>query len=257
MLGGIMDRLKGKVALITGAGRGIGRSIALAFAKEGAKVAVSDLELESAKTVVKEIKKACGSAIGLQFDVRIKKHIDRAIKLILKQYGRIDILVNNAGIVKSSDFVEITQDLLNWHFDVNVKGIVFVSQHVVKEMIKQGGGRIINISSISEQIVSTRQTHYAATKGAVKMLTRGMAVELAPYNILVNAIAPGIIDTQINKNLLSESKRRQEALKRIPLARAGSPDEVAGAAVFLASDESTYITGSTIFVDGGLTVNRK
>jgi len=251
-----MGRLEDKVALITGAGRGIGRSIALAFAREGAKVAVSDLELDCAKEVVLEITQRKEEAIALELDVTKKEDIDRGVTKVLESYGRIDILVNNAGIVKSSDFVELTQDLIDWHFNVNVKGIIEVSKCVVKEMIKQASGRIINISSISERVVASRQAHYAATKGAVKMLTRGMAVELAPYNILVNAIAPGIIDTRINKNLLSDSVRRNNILQRIPLARPGKPDEVAGAAVFLASQDSTYVTGSTIFVDGGLTANR-
>jgi glucose 1-dehydrogenase len=251
-----MGRLEGKTALITGACRGIGYSIALAFAREGAKVAVSDLELKDAKGVATEIKKEGGNVVGVQLDVCKKEHIEKGVGLVLKNYGRIDILVNNAGIVKSSDFVKLTPDVIDRHFDVNVKGMIYLSQRVAKEMIRQGGGRIINISSISEQIVSGRQAHYAATKGAVKMLTRGMAVELAKYNILVNAIAPGIIDTQINKNLLADPVRREIALRRIPLGRVGKPDEIAGAAIFLASEESTYITGSTIFIDGGITANR-
>ena len=251
-----MGRLEGKVALITGAGMGIGRSIALAFAREGAKVAVSDLELDSAKAVAMEIIEKNGLAIALELDVSKKEHIEKGIVLVLKNYGRIDILVNNAGIVKSSNFIELTEDLIDWHFNVSVKGLIEVSKCVAKGMIKQGSGRIINMSSMSEKIVGSRQAHYAATKGAVKMLTRGMAVELAPHNILVNAIAPGIINTRINKNLLSDPVRRNNALQRIPLGRPGEPDEVAGAAVFLASADSTYVTGSTIFIDGGLTVNR-
>jgi NAD(P)-dependent dehydrogenase (short-subunit alcohol dehydrogenase family) len=251
-----MGRLNGKVALITGAGRGIGRSIALAFAQEGAKVAVSDLELDCAEEVAAEINRKKGDAIALELDVTKIEHIDRGVTKVLENYGRIDILVNNAGIVKSSDFVELTQELIDWHFNVNVKGLIEVSKPVIKEMIKEGGGRIINMSSMSAQIVGSRQAHYAATKGAVQMLTKGMAVELASHNILVNAIAPGIIDTRINKNLLSDPVRRNNALQRIPLGRAGRPDEVTGAAIFLASEESSYVTGSTIFVDGGITANR-
>lgn len=251
-----MRRLEGKIALVTGAGRGIGRGISLAFAAEGAVVAVSDLEREAAQAVAGEITENGGIAIAFELDVAKKEHIERGVATVLAAYGRIDILVNNAGVVKSSDFVELTHELIDWHFNVNVKGVVEVSQPVVRSMIENGGGRIINISSISEKIVARRQAHYAATKGAVKMLTRGMAVELAPHNILVNAISPGIIDTRINKNLLGDPARREYALGRIPLGRAGTPEEVAGAAVFLASPDARYVTGCTIFVDGGLTANR-
>jgi NAD(P)-dependent dehydrogenase (short-subunit alcohol dehydrogenase family) len=194
--------------------------------------------------------------MALELDVSRADHVERGVRAALERFGRVDILVNNAGIVKSSDFVELTEELVDRHFDVNVKGLVSVSTRIVREMMRQGGGRIINISSISERIVASRQAHYAATKGAVKMLTRGMAVELAPHNILVNAISPGIIETRINKNLLGDPSRRTAALQRIPLGRPGKPEEVAGAAVFLASEEAGYVTGSTIFVDGGLTANR-
>ena len=251
-----MGRLEGKVALVTGAGRGIGRGIALAFAGEGAKLAVSDLDYAAAEEVAAEIGASRGQAFALELDVANNEQIEKGIAAVLEKYGRIDILVNNAGIVKSSDFTDLTEELIDRHFNTNVKGLIMVSKPVVKLMIKQGGGRIINISSMSERIVGPRQAHYAATKGAVKMLTRGMAVELAPHNILVNAISPGIIETRINKNLLGDPSRSEYALLRIPLHRAGKPEEVAGAAVFLASPESSYVTGSTIFVDGGLTVNR-
>ncbi|MGE5307477.1 MAG: SDR family NAD(P)-dependent oxidoreductase [Deltaproteobacteria bacterium] len=251
-----MTRLKGKTALVTGAGRGIGRAIAVAYAREGAAVAVTDLELDAARETAQEITKAKGIALPLELDVSKADHIDRAVSETVGRFGSIDVLVNNAGIVKSSDFVELTGELLDWHFNVNVKGLIEVSKRVVMEMMKQGGGRIINMSSISEKIVASRQSHYAATKGAVKMLTRGMAVELAKYNILVNAISPGIIETRINKNLLADPARSAYALGRIPLNRPGKPEEVAGAAVFFASDDAGYVTGTTIFVDGGLTANR-
>ncbi len=248
-----MGRLKGLVALLTGAGRGIGRSIAMAFAREGARVVVTDLELEVARQVAGEIRAQGGVAVCFEMDIRDQARVGEVVSGIVKEFGRLDVLVNNAGVVRSSDFVDIDGDLFDWVVGTNIRGTLFTTQRVVKEMMKRGGGRIVNISSILEEVGTPRQVHYAMTKGGIRSLTRCMAVELAPYNILVNAIAPGIIDTRINKRLLADPKRREETMNRIPLRRPGSPDEVAGAAVFLASSEASYITGLTIFVDGGLT----
>lgn len=248
-----MGRLEGLVVIVTGAGHGIGRSIAIACAKEGAQAVVTDMEAESAREVAEEIKDAGGKAVDYEMDIRDKDHVERVVNEVITRFKKIDVLVNNAGVVKSSDFVEINEDLLNWITETNLKGTLFTAQRVAKEMMRQGGGRIVNISSILEEVGTPRQVHYAMTKGGVRSLTRCMAVELAPYNILVNAVAPGIIDTRINKNLLSDPKRREETMRRIPLRRPGSPEEVVGAVVFLASDEASYITGVSIFVDGGLT----
>ena len=248
-----MGRLEGLVALVTGAGRGIGRSIAMAFARERARVVVTDLELEVAQQVTDGIRAQGGAAICFEMDIRDQARVDEVVSGIVEEFGRLDVLVNNAGVVRSSDFLDIDGGLFDWVVGTNLRGTLFTTQRVVREMMKQGGGKVVNISSILEEVGTPRQVHYAMTKGGIRSLTRCMAVELAPYNILVNAIAPGIIDTRINKRLLSDSKRREETMNRIPLRRPGSADEVAGAAVFLASSEASYITGVTIFVDGGLT----
>lgn len=238
-------RLEGKIALVTGASRGIGRAIALAFAGEGADVIVDYFRSESeARAVVSNIEEMGGKAIAIKADVSRKAAVDAMILEVLETFGRIDILVNNTGVLLPFSFEK--PDYANWQrmVDVNIKGILLCSQAIAGSMKEQGAGRIINII-IQE---ANGGLGYTLTKAAGGVLTRALARQLAP-NILVNAIAPGCIDSGWISDLPAEE---QEALKEgILLKRWGEPEDVAKAAVFFASDDSSWITGTTLLVDGG------
>ena len=244
-------KLKNKVAIITGAGRGIGRSIAIAFAKEGAKVVVNSLHKDHAESVAKEIKKAGGIAIGIAGDVSSSKDVKAMFDATMKKFKKIDILVNNAGVVHFEPFVKITEKEWNETVSVDLKGTFLCSQAAAKAMKK--GGRIINISSIAGVVGFPQLAPYCASKGGVIELTRELALELAP-NIAVNGIGPGVIETDMTKDLLSDKKAREGLLASIPMGRAGKPEEIAKATVFLASEDSSYMTGQTIYIDGGWTI---
>ncbi|MBU4299872.1 MAG: 3-oxoacyl-ACP reductase family protein [Nanoarchaeota archaeon] len=244
-------KLKNKVAIITGAGRGIGRAIALAFAKEGAKIVVNSLHADHAESVTKEIKKAGGVAIAAAGDVSSSKDVKSLFSAAMKKFKKIDILVNNAGVVHFEPLVKITEKEWNETVSVDLKGTFFCSQAAAKVMKK--GGKIINISSIAGVVGFAQLAPYCASKGGVIELTRELALELAP-DLAVNGIGPGVIETDMTKDLLADKKTRDGLLASIPMGRAGKPEEIAKAAVFLASDDSSYMTGQTIFVDGGWTV---
>ncbi len=242
--------LRGKVAVVTGSGRGIGRAIALAFAKEGARVAVNCLHKENAEKVVKEIKKSGGDAIAVSGDVSSAKDVKKIFDAAVKKFRRVDILVNNAGIVHFDPLLKMSEKQWDRILDVNLKGCFLCSQAAARIMVKQKSGKIINISSIAGKIGFPQLAHYCASKGGIIELTREMALELAP-NITVNAIGPGVIETDMTKGLLAHRKSREGLLQQIPLGRTGRPEDIAGVAVFLASNDADYITGQTIFADGG------
>jgi len=248
----IKMKLKDKVAIVTGAGQGIGREIALAFAREGAKVVVSDIT-EKMKEVVEEIKKMGGEAIAIKCDV---SKLEDAINLAnetLKNFGRIDILVNNAGIFPFKNFAEMEEKDWDKVLKVNLYGTINCSKAVVNQMINQKYGKIINISSIAGYAVGfTQLTHYSATKAGIVGFTKSLALELAPFNINVNAIAPGPIETPGTQELRKETY--EQFKKNIPIGRWGKPIDIANLAVFLASDDSSFITGQCIIVDGGYTL---
>ncbi len=244
-------RLGNKVAIVTGAGRGIGRAIAIAFAKEGAKVVVNSLHADHAESVAKEIKKSGGVAIAAAGDVSSSKDVTAVFNAAIKKFKKIDILVNNAGVVHTEPLLEITEKEWNETLAVDLKGTFLCSQAAAKVMKK--GGRIINISSIAGVVGFPQLAPYCASKGGVIELTRELALELAP-DINVNSIGPGVIETDMTKDLLADKKARDGLLASIPLGRAGKPEDIAKAAVFLASDDSSYMTGQTIFIDGGWTV---
>ena len=246
--------LKGKVAIVTGARRGMGRSHALLLAEEGAKVVVSDISLEDCQKVVDEIKKMKGEAMAVKCDVAKKNEVDNMVKAAVKKWGKVDILVNNAGICQFKPFLELTEEEWDRTIDINLKGYFLCAQAAAKEMVKQKSGVIVNIASIAmgqTGVGFPTLTHYSASKGGIVGMTETLALELAPYNIRVNAISPGAIETPMINSLKADSKTMEGTLARIPLHRVGKPEEVSNLVLFLASDASSYMTGSTVVIDGG------
>ena len=248
-------RLKDKVALVTGGSRSIGRAIALGFAREGADVAVNYVHNEEAAAdAVARIQAFGRRALHARADTSRRLEVEAMVVAVLKTFGRIDILVNNAAILKRTPFLEISEEEWDHVLDVNLKGYFLVGQAVAREMVKRRSGVIINMSSASQELAGINLTHYCTAKGGVRLLTRQMALELAQYNIRVNAIAPGLIETDLNRQDLTSQEFREYRLSRIPLKVIGTPEDVVGAAVFLASAESGLATGSTIFLDAGQTI---
>ena len=249
-----MANLKDKVAIITGARRGMGRADALLLAKAGAKVAVSDISQEDCQIVVKEIEKAGGEAIAVQCDVSKKSEVDNLVKSAVDKWGRVDILVNNAGICPFKSFLEMTEEDWDKVLDINLKGYFLCAQAAAKEMAKQKSGVIVNIASIAmgqQGVGFSNIVHYCASKGGIVGMTEALAVELAPFNIRVNAIAPGVIDTPMVSETGMDQKAIEGILMRVPLRRMGKAEEISSAVLFLASDDSSYMTGATVVVDGG------
>jgi glucose 1-dehydrogenase len=249
-------RLKGKIALITGASSGIGKAIATRFAAEGAHVVVnyrpgSAMDSEAAQA---EATSFGPSSIAVVADVSKRKDVERMMAEIIKEFGRIDIAINNAGIEIKKPFLEVTDEEWSTVLAVNLYGSYLVSQVAARQMVKQGqGGKLIFISSVHEDIPFPEYTAYCASKGGVRMMMRNLAIELAQHKINVNNIAPGAIATPINQAVLNDPTAMKNAVSEIPWGRFGRPEEVASVAVFLASDEAEYVTGSTYYIDGGLT----
>ena len=243
------QRLRGQVAIVTGASRGIGRAIALALATEGANVAVNYASSSSAaEEVVAEITAAGGNAIALQANVAKAEEVDTLVNSVMDKWNRVDIIVNNAGITR--DTLLLRMKLEDWQavIDLNLTGVFLCTRAVSKIMLKQRAGRIINIASVAGQMGNPGQANYSAAKAGVIGFTKTMAKELASRGITVNAVAPGFITTDMTSNLKSE-----EILKFIPLGRYGKPEEIAGMVRFLAADPAaTYITGQVFNVDGGM-----
>ena len=250
-------KLEGKVAVVTGAATGIGQAIAVAYAKEGAAVVVDYVGNPSTPTeTIQRIQEAGGHAIGVAADVTSFDDVARLIGETVSAFGKLDILVNNAGIEKKIPLVEFPFEEWQKILAVNLTGPFLCSQAAAKQMIAQGhGGRIVNISSIHEDLPMPTNAPYCATKGGLRMLMRTIAVELAPHNITVNNIGPGATFTPIDKDVQSDPKLNEQILASIPLHRWGRPEEVAQLAVYLASDDASYVTGSTYFIDGGMLRN--
>ncbi|MEM1654910.1 MAG: SDR family oxidoreductase [Nitrososphaerota archaeon] len=246
-------RLKDKVAIVTGGASGIGFAIAAKFASEGAKVVIIDITGDKAEEAAERIRKSGGEAIAFQGDVSSRGRVEEIISEVLRRYGKIDILVNNVGIYRGKSFWEEPLEFWELLFKVNVLGIVIPSQVVVKHMMERRSGVIINISSKAAVVGEPGHAAYSASKGAVLSLTRAMAVELAPYNIRVNAICPGPTETPLLFAVTDEDERKRMASRCI-LGRLAKPEDIAGAALYLASDEASYVTGQALIVDGGMTI---
>jgi glucose 1-dehydrogenase/3-oxoacyl-[acyl-carrier protein] reductase len=247
------QKLAGKVACVTGAGTGIGVGIALALAEAGADVAVSYHGSEAgAKETARQIAAMGREVLLRQADISRSEAARGLIDATVERLRRIDILVNNAGVTWPKPFLELDEETWDQTFAINIRGMFICSQQAARHMVRQGtGGRIINLSSVHGFSATTRHAHYEATKGGVNMLTKALAIELAPYGITVNAIAPGAIEVERYYRTIPNYDRDAMG-RRIPLGRVGFPQDVAPLAVFLASDDASYITGETILVDGGL-----
>jgi glucose 1-dehydrogenase len=247
-------RLEGKAALVTGSSSGIGEAIALRFAREGADVAVHyNRGADSARAVAAEIEKMGRKAVVLGANVGQAEAAEGLVRDAHEALGRLDILVNNAGVEVREPFVDVSEAHFDLVLGVNLKGAFFAAQAAAKLMIAAGtGGRIVNVSSIHEDVAFLNYATYTASKGGMRMLTRTICQELAPHGITVNNIAPGAVATPINNRTLGDGELLHALQNVIPVGRLGDPDEVASVAVFLASDEAAYVTGSTYYVDGGM-----
>ncbi len=248
-------RLKDKVALITGAGSGIGRASALLFTQEGAKMVVVDWDEEAGRATAEAIRSAGGQATFVRADVSRAEEVQNMIRVALEEYGRLDILFNNAGIGPVAMVTETEEEEWDQVMAINLKGVFLSAKCAIPEMIKGGGGVIINTASELGLVGSYDMHAYSASKGGVVLLTRSMAKGYAPYRVRVNCICPGPIDTPLLEEIIAAAadpeEERRSIIHDIPLKRLGRPEEIAYAALYLASDESSYLTGAALVVDGG------
>ena len=250
-----MKKLEGKVAIVTGSNRGIGRGIAICLAKEGCKVVVNSHKKDKSEDeVVQEIKKIGSDAIFVVADVSKENDVKNLVKKTVEKFGKLDIMVNNAGILVSGTVTTLTEKDWDRQMDVNLKGVFFGTKYSIEQILKQGkGGRIINISSIAGLVGFPGISAYCASKGGVTELTREVALDCAKDGITVNAIDPGVIVTDMTKGMLDDPATKKMLLENTPVGRCGQPEDIGNAAVFLALDESSFITGHNLVVDGGWT----
>ncbi len=247
--------LSQKVAIVTGGNRGIGFAIAAGLAKAGASVVIANRNAEAGQKAVDSIKSDGFRATSVPTDVSVKSSVENLIVKVIENFNRIDILVNSAGVIQRGPVEDFTEEQWDYIININLKGLFFCCQLVGKAMIKQKKGKIINISSNVSEIIQPLRTVYAVSKAGVSHLTRGLALEWAKYNINVNAIGPGPTITELNKKYFKENPDDlQERIDSIPMARVGDPLDHVGAAIFLASGASDYVTGQTLLVDGGSTI---
>ena len=248
-------RLNGRVALVTGAASGIGKAIAIGLAGEGAHVALMDVNKDGTQKVADQILGLGRQAEAYPGSVGDRTSVGSAVDCIAERFGTIDILINGAGVISSAPFLELPDADLRRIFEINVFGLVYVSQAVGKMMVSRGrGGVILNVSSLNAEAPLLDVAHYTASKAAVSMLTRSMALELARYRIRVNEIRPASIETELTRKAMQDPENRRMRIETIPLGRIGQPEDLVGAAVFLCSDESSWITGASLLTDGGLSL---
>lgn len=249
-----MSELKNKTAIVTGAGQGIGREIALSLAKNGANVVLIDIS-DKIFDVLKEIENLGVQGLAVKCDVSKAEDVEKAVKEAITKFGRIDILVNNAGIYPFKPILQMTEEDWDRVLDINLKGTFFMTKAVLPKMIEQRGGKIINIASIAGSMVGyPNLAHYSASKAGVVGFTKAVALEVAQYGINVNAISPGPIQTPGTEAIGLTKELYEQTVRSIPLGRIGLPEDVANLVVFLASDKSSFITGQNIVIDGGSTI---
>jgi NAD(P)-dependent dehydrogenase (short-subunit alcohol dehydrogenase family) len=241
-------RLKNKVALVTGGGRGIGQAIALAFGREGARVAVADIDPRTAAATARRLGPR---GLALHMDVASKRSIDDGFAAIDRRWGRVDVAVTNAAIEPIVPFLDLDEATWDRIVDTNLKGTFLVAQAAARRMVRRRAGVIITLSSVNAEVARPESAAYAATKGGVRQLTKAMAISLAPHGVRVNAIGPGTVVTGLTRHLLRNRRWRDAVYARTPMQRVAEPREIGEVAVFLASDMSSYMTGSTVYVDGG------
>ena len=244
-------RLEGKIAVVTGAARGIGAACARRFAAEGAAVVIADILEEKGEATAQAIRDDGGSAAFIACDTGDAAQARALIERTVARYGRIDVLVNNAGIFTIADFLDVTEEDFDRVLRTNLKGYFLVGQAAAREMAAAGSGSIVNMSSVNGVMAIESIAAYVVSKGGVNQLTSVMALALAPKGVRVNAIGPGTILTELSGSLLTDEAARRRVLSRTPMGRVGQPEEIAGIAVFLASDDSSYVTGQVIYADGG------
>jgi NAD(P)-dependent dehydrogenase (short-subunit alcohol dehydrogenase family) len=249
--------LSGKVALVTGAAQGIGHACAVRLAREGAKVVLCDVNDRAGASAARAIDGKGGRAVYVRCDVSQAADVEGALGATLKAFRRIDVLVNNAGVVDDAPFLDLSIEELDRVLGINLRGAFLMAQAAARQMVRQGrgkgsaGGAIVNMSSVNAQFALPDHVAYSISKGGINQLTKAMAIALAPQGIRVNAVGPGTIDTPLIKSVVKDKAFRTKVLSRTPLGRFGKPEEVAAIVAWLASDEASYVTGTTVYADGG------
>jgi 2-dehydro-3-deoxy-D-gluconate 5-dehydrogenase len=246
--------LGGKVAVVTGGCGGIGFTLAKALAEAGAETVIVDIKKLQGKQVAHSIKNEGGKVSFVQVDVSKKSSVDKMVKKVLDTFGKIDILINCAGVIIRKPTLETTERDWDWTIDINMKGLFMCCQGFGRQMIKQGRGKIINISSLAATFVINDRVAYCGSKAGVSQITISLALEWGKHGVYVNAIAPGVIQSPLNQAYINTHPRIEGVIEKIPLGRLGNPDDLVGTALFLASSASDYLTGQTIYVDGGYTL---
>ena len=248
-----MNRLQGKIAIVTGSGSGNGRAITIGYAREGARVFGADVDEDSARETAELAEREGGEVEPGHVDVADGASVQEMVRRAEERFGGLDVLVANAGITARAEFLDHTEEMFDRIIAVNLRGVFLCGLYAGRRMAALNGGSIINIASVNSEVAASNTAAYCASKGGVQMLTRSMAVSLAQHNIRVNAIGPGTIRTNINRDRLDRPGAVEAESRRVPLGRLGQPEDLIGAALFLASDDSAYVTGHTLFVDGGAT----